>query len=397
MKSTATGPEISSQRALDLVTRMMAIPGKSCEEGRVADFIREELRLAGVPESAVITDQAHKKSPAGGELGNLIVKLPGTTRGPRRLLMAHMDTVPLCVGARPMRKGNTIVARDAHTALGADDRAGASVVLNAMLEIQRQKLPHPPLTLFWPVQEEIGLLGARFVNAAKLGSPKLCFNWDGGDPSLATIGATGAYRIRIDVEGIASHAGVHPELGVSAIAIAGTAIADLAANGWHGLIIKGKETGTSNIGIIEGGDATNVVTPKVTVFAETRSHSPTFRKRILNAFTSAFEKAAKSIRSADGKTGKVKFDVVLQYESFRLKESEPVVQTAMDTIRQVGLDPVTKISNGGLDANWLTAHGFPTVTLGCGQAHVHTVNETLHIDHYLHACRIGLLLATGVS
>ena len=125
--------------------------------------------------------------------------------------------------------------------------------------------------LFRSVQEEIGLLGARFVNLKKLGNPKLGFNWDGGSAALATVGATGAYDLLIEVEGLASHAGVHPEEGVSAIAIAGLAIADLQQNGWHGLIVKGKSTGTSNLGVVQGGDATNVVTPKVILRGEVRS------------------------------------------------------------------------------------------------------------------------------
>ena len=105
--------------------------------------------------------------------------------------------------------------------------------------------------------EEIGLLGARHVTLGKLGKPKLCFNWDGGAPGMAVIGATGDDHLDIEVHGLASHAGAHPEDGVSAIAIAGKAIADLQENGWHGLIIKGRNAGTSNIGIINGGDATN--------------------------------------------------------------------------------------------------------------------------------------------
>ena len=206
-------PAISDKRALNLVTAMMAIPGKSREEGRIAEFIRRQLRDAGVPDDAIVTDDAHKKSPGGGELGNLIVKLPGTLRSPRRLLMAHIDTVPLCVGSRPVRRGPLIASRDAHTALGADNRAGASVVLNSVLEICRQKLPHPPLTLFWPIQEEIGLVGARYASLSKLSRPRLCFNWDGGPPHLAIIGATGDYNMEIEIEGVASHAGAHHERG----------------------------------------------------------------------------------------------------------------------------------------------------------------------------------------
>ena len=54
-----------------------------------------------------------------------------------------------------------------------------------------------------------------------------------------------------------------------------------------------------------------------------------------------------------------------------------------------------RISNGGLDANWMVAHGIPTVTLGCGQQDIHTVTESLHVESYLQACRIGLQLATA--
>jgi len=45
----------------------------------------------------------------------------------------------------------------------------------------------------------------------------------------------------------------------------------------------------------------------------------------------------------------------------------------------------------------MIAHGLPTVTLGCGQQDIHTVNESLDIDSYLKACRIGLQVATGAS
>ena len=43
----------------------------------------------------------------------------------------------------------------------------------------------------------------------------------------------------------------------------------------------------------------------------------------------------------------------------------------------------------------MTAHGLPTVTLGCGQREIHTVRENLEIACYLDACRIGLRLASG--
>jgi tripeptide aminopeptidase len=225
----------------------------------------------------------------------------------------------------------------------------------------------------------------------------LCFNWDGGSPNIAVIGATGDDHLDITVHGLASHAGAHPEDGISAAAIAGLAVADLQQNGWHGLIGKGKQTGTSNIGILSGGAATNVVMDALTLQAECRSHNPAFRRKIVEAYRKAFERAAASVRNVGGETGHISFTVRDKYESFRLPESTPSVQEALAAVKAEGLTPLTRSVNGGLDANWMTAHGLPTVTLGCGQDGIHTVRESLHIDSFWDACRICLRLATGGS
>ena len=386
---------IDRSAAVALAMELMAITGRSKQEGQVVAFVRERLLAAGVPESCIETDTANRRIPGGGETGNLIVKLPGTKRGPRRLLMAHMDTVPICVGAKPVLKGDVIRSSNPASGLGGDDRAGVAVVLTAALELVRRKLTHPPVTLFFCVQEEIGLYGARYVSANKLGSPKFCFNWDGGEANYVNIGATGDYAMEVEIEGVASHAGVHPERGVSAIAIASLAIADLTQNGWHGLIEKGKHRGTSNVGIIHAGEATNVVTPSLTLRAEARSHDPVFRKKVVEAYRKAFELAAKSVKSSDGKTGRVTFNSDLKYESFRLDPREPAVSLAKQAVEKIGLTPELCVGNGGLDANWMTAHGFPTVTLGCGQHDIHTTNEWLHVPSFLQGCEIALLLASG--
>ncbi|WP_437188140.1 M20/M25/M40 family metallo-hydrolase [Planctomicrobium sp. SH668] len=394
----STAVELTSyvdESAVDLVMQMLPISGKSGEEGAIANVIVKELQSAGVAESLIQFDTANKKSPIGGEVGNLIVKLPGTKKGPRKLLMAHIDTVPLCVGCEPVREGNLIRSKNPKTALGGDDRSGAATILNTLKLIHKHKLPHPPLTFLWAVQEEIGLVGARHVNISKLGKPKYGFNWDGGPAELTTIGATGDDGIVIEITGLASHAGAHPELGVSAIAIAANAISSLVADGWFGQVTKGKKSGTSNIGVIKGGDATNVVTDHVLLKAEARSHDSAFRAKIVDAYRKAFLKAARELKNSEGKRGSVQFEAMHKYESFRIPEDSEVVQTAKAAIEQIGLEPKTRISNGGLDANWMFAHGLPTVTLGCGQSGIHTVNEVLDIDAYLNACRIALLIATS--
>jgi tripeptide aminopeptidase len=85
----------------------------------------------------------------------------------------------------------------------------------------------------------------------------------------------------------------------------------------------------------------------------------------------------------------------LDYNSFRLPATEPCVLAAEAAIQSVGQEPTRFLSNGGLDANWMTARGIPTVTLGCGQLNQHTRDEQLHVPTFKLACRIALRLATG--
>jgi tripeptide aminopeptidase len=379
-----------------LILKLLAIPGPSGEEQAVMDEIAALLRAAGAPAECLAFDQAHRRSPRnGGQIGNLVCKLPGTAPGRRRLLMAHVDTVPLCRGARPVRRGRWIVPADKQTALGADDRAGATAILSAAIEIVRRGLPHPPLTFLWTVQEEIGLYGARFCSLGALGKPALAFNFDGGATDKVAVGATGGYRLNIHVSGRASHAGVVPEQGINAITVAALAIARLHRDRWLGRIEKDGRHGTSNIGVIRAGEATNVVTPSAELRAEARSHDPAFRREIVRAIQRAFRDAAGKVRSSLGSRGKVSFEGRLDYESFRLPDDDPSALEAEAVIRALGGHPIRLVSNGGLDANWMSARGIPTVTLGCGQANAHTTSERLDLGEFRQGCRMALRLATG--
>ncbi len=391
--SPTPAPDLATARKL--VLELMAIRGGSGDEKAVAERIVKHLRAAGCPADAIAFDTAHTKTPLPGNVGNLIVKLPGTVAGPRRLLMAHMDTVPVCLGSKPVVAGRFVKSGNPASGLGADDRSGCAVVLATALEILRRELPHPPLTFLFAIQEEVGLYGARFVKAADLGRPKLAFNFDGGAVEKITVGATGGHRLDIRIEGAPSHAGVAPEKGVSAVAIASLAIASLVNDGWHGLVEKGGKRGTSNVGTIQGGSATNVVAESAALKAEARGHDPAFRNRIVRAIETAFKEAAKRIKSVDGKTGKVTIEGRLDYEAFRLDDDEPCVVAAREAVTAIGLVPRLEISNGGLDANWMAANGIPTVTLGCGQMEIHTTHEKLDLDAFEAACTVALRLAVG--
>jgi tripeptide aminopeptidase len=384
--------EISEKRAVELVTRLMEIPGPSGQELAVSQTVEQTLLAAGVPESCIRRDKAHQRSPFGGETGNLIVKLPGNRRGPRVLLSAHMDTVPLCVGCRPQRRQDKIISSLSSTALGADDRAGVAVVLTAILEAIEKDLPYLPTTLCFFIQEEVGLQGSRLLQANLLGKPKLAFNFDGGMATKMTIGATSGVRMNATFKGIASHAGIAPADGANAITAASLAIARLQNDGWLGAVKKGKFAGTSNIGVLQGGNATNVVADSALLRAEARSHNRDFRDRIVQSMVDAFAWGASQVKNLKGDSVTVDIETRIDYEAYKLDKDEPSVVAATKAAKALGLDAIHAISDGGLDANWLYQHDIPAVSLGCGQRNVHTTNEYLDVPDYLNACRIATWL-----
>jgi tripeptide aminopeptidase len=408
--------------AIGRLLRFLAVEGVTGREKAIGDTVAAALVEAGVPKSAIRHDDANEKISLPTETGNLIATLPGTQPGPRVLFMTHLDTVPLAAGAVPVRKGDRVVPAG-RTALGGDNRTGCAVLVTLAATLLKHKLPHPPLTLLFTVREESGLHGARHVDPADLGSPAMGFNFDGRSASDVTIGAVGAERWEVDILGKAAHAGVAPEQGISATAVASIAIATAVRLGWFGKIVKDSEKlgeslksrrrgaenkrarsrevlrGTSNVGVFGGrdgrsaGDATNVVTDYVHIHGESRSHDARFAKAITAAYREAFRAAETQVRDDRGRTAKVKFSARLDYHPFRLKETAPVVRHASRAVEAIGSRSKTKIANGGLDANWLVRRKIPTVTLGAGQNAIHTVDEFVDLTEFATGCRLAVALA----
>jgi tripeptide aminopeptidase len=387
-------PELAIKRLM----HFLSVEGITGQEKAIAEAIKESSSNAGVPHRVIRFDRANMEIPLPTQTGNLIVTLPGTLPGPRRLFMTHMDTVPLCAGARPVRKGNRIVAAG-NTALGGDDRTGTACLVNMVATIFAKGLPHPPTTVLFTVREESGLWGARYVRPTDLGNPVEAFNVDGRSASEMTVGAIGAERWSVEIRGRAAHAGVHPEQGISATMVASMALAQVQREGWFGKVrVDGKE-GTSNVGSFGGesggsaGVATNVVTDYVTIQGESRSHDLRFVRDITRAYQRAFKNAVGQLRNDKGKTAKVRFQTRRDYYPFRLKESSPVVQHALAAAAGIGLKPTLRVTNGGLDANWMVRHGIPTVTFGAGQNNIHTVDEYVDVDEFVRGCDLALALA----
>lgn len=152
-------PPVNQDRLVNDFIELVTVPGATRNERKIADKIKSEL--AEMDLQATEDDAGSK---INGNAGNLLVNIPGNVEGaPSLLFAAHMDTVPLAEGVKPVIEDGYIKS-DGTTALGGDNRAGVAEILEAIREIKEHGLPHGDLQLLFTVGEEGGLLGARALD-----------------------------------------------------------------------------------------------------------------------------------------------------------------------------------------------------------------------------------------
>src|SRR5262249_16831525 len=246
LTSSATIP-LDTKSAEEHLMRFLRVEGLSGQEKAIGEAVVDELKKVGVPVSAIRFDNVYERIPAPTQTGNLFVDLPGTRPGSRLVFAAHLDTVQMCAGAKPSRKGDRIVS-DGSTALGGDNRTGCAVLVSLAETLLKHKLPHPPISLMFLVREESGIQGARYMAKADLKGATMCFNFDSKLVGELITGAVGQENWDVEIKGKAAHAGLAPEKGISSTLVAAIALAEARRAGWFGNVVKAEGKGTSNVG-----------------------------------------------------------------------------------------------------------------------------------------------------
>jgi len=294
-----------------------------------------------------------------------------------------MDTVEPGKGVTAVL-ADGVFTSDGTTILGADDKSAIAILLEAIKTIQENDLPYAPLELVFTVCEEIGLLGAKHLDLDLI-TAKFGYALDATDTEGIVTRAPSANRLEFKVHGKDAHAGAAPEKGINAISLASQAIAGLEL----GRIDY--ET-TCNIGIIEGGTATNIVPNLVTVEGEVRSHDEEKLNRITNTMISSFQGVVDNYRGMTSDHGLPGLETKIQKEFSRtnIPEDHPVVKLASSAADNLGRKMVTKTSGGGSDANIFFEKGIITGVLGTGMRDMHTVRESIRLDDMV--CATELLI-----
>src|SRR5919205_1752132 len=249
---------INQERIKNLLLELVQIDSVSREERDVAQRIKQICEELG---AEVFIDDAGEK--VGGNTGNVIARFPGARPSAEPIMMsAHMDTVVPGRGVKPIIEGD-IIRTDGSTVLGGDDKSGCAVILETIRCLQEQSIPHAPIDAVFSICEEVGLLGAKHLDMSKVRA-KYGIVFDSDDPGFLFTKGPSADHFEFRVYGLESHAGVAPEQGISAIRIAAEAISAMK-------LFRIDDETTANIGIIEGGKATNIITNFVYLKGEARS------------------------------------------------------------------------------------------------------------------------------
>jgi len=343
------------ERLLDSCSALLAINSPSGSEDAMAGWLAERLRQMGFPAER---DQA----------GNLIAFLDGV--GEPFLLCAHMDTVEPTTGLVMTEEEGTFRS-DGTTILGADDKAGIAVILEAVLRARRR----PPLDLVFTVHEEGGLLGAKALDLRRLRARSGLVLDSGGPVGTLVTAAPSQVKVTARVHGVAAHAGTCPEKGVNAIALAARGIAAMTL----GRIDP--ET-TANIGLIRGGQATNIVPDLVEVRGEARSHS----EEKLRAQAESMRKALEEAATLGG--GRAEVEIEDSYSRFAIPEDNPLVRTFLQVAAGLGLSPAAVSGGGGSDANVFNAKGLFCANMSVGMANSHGKDEFVRADDLEQAARL---------
>ena len=360
---------INRQRLSEEFARLAAISSPSGREGEISRYLAERFLRLG---AQVEFDEAGPG--AGSESGNLIARFPARREGEPLMLSAHMDTVEPADGVKPLlRDGVFTSAGD--TVLGADDKAGIAEIIEALEVVREQEIEHPPLEVIITVCEEVGLMGAKQLDPSHIAARR-GYALDTSGVDLLIHRAPCANKLRFEITGRESHAGIAPEKGVSAIEVAARAIAAMRLG-------RVDEETTANIGTIRGGQATNIVAKKVIIEGEARSHDREKLARQSEHMVACFHEAARqSAREIEGERveAQVEVEVLSDYPLMDVPRSAPVIALAEKAAAALGRTMEVRAAGGGSDANIFNGHGIETVILGTGMTRVHSVEESVSVE-----------------
>ena len=285
-------------------------------------------------------------------------------------LSAHLDTVEPGRGIRPQLDGD-VLRSDGTTILGGDCKAGVAIVLEALTAVVESGTPHLPVEVVFSRAEEGGLNGAHNLDFSLITARRgVVFDGE-GQVNRVTVAAPSQNVVKAEITGRASHAGVEPEKGISALVIAGHVLTRLPLG-------RIDEETTANIGYLEGGLKRNIIPERAFLDGEIRSRDQQKLEHYTGDFGRVFDEVSAMYPEA-----RLELNITNSYQAYRVGSEHPTVAMLTRALAGIGLAPRLEGSGGGSDANVFFEHGIAALPVGIGVRSFHTKEETALIPEVL--------------
>lgn len=369
---------INSNRLVEEFKKLVSIDSPSLGERQMGDYVKGKLRKLGIVATEDNSGQA-----IGGNCGNIYAKLDGnsTNRVPL-LFCVHMDTVEPAKGKRAVVNEQGIIISMGETVLGADDLAGVAAILEALEVIKENNLEHRPIELLFTVAEEIYCKGSGVYDYSSIESKEAYVLDLTGAVGRAAYKAPTFLSFTIQVTGKSAHAGFASEEGIHAIKVAAQAISHLQFG-------RVEEDTTVNIGIINGGLATNIVPEYCILKGEIRSYSTAKSIEQMDIIKAKFQEAA------DSYGAKVEISTLRECGVFETSLDHPVIKRYENACKKVGVPVILEGTFGGSDLNHIACHGVTGIVIASGMNQVHSCQEYTTVEDLNKVAGITLSLMTS--
>ncbi len=354
-----TAAQINSDRLIEHFIDLVKIDSESGSELEIATVLEKQLSELGFKVSRLAVPEHISNG------FNIYAKLEGTLPG-SVVVSAHMDTVAPGLGIEPIIEDG-IIRSKGDTILGGDDKSGIAAVMEAVRALQENNQQHQTLELAFTVYEEGGLHGSKHYDMSVIESEQAIVLDSGGPIGTIITTAPGQQNLKVTIKGKPAHAGLAPETGINALTVAADAIANMNLS-------RIDEETTANIGVVKGGEATNVVMPELYLEAEARSLDDDKLAAQVEHMVSTFEQAA-------AKHGaEIDIESARSYNAFQIADNHPFIQKLTASFTALDIEPVLSPTGGGSDANIFNEKGLVTANLSTGMAKVHTTEEYIAIE-----------------